>query len=134
MYEQYRSDPDSVAESWREFFEDYRSVSEAAHPSQPVPEPAATAPVAAAAAPALAAPAPAQAAPAPAPAQPEVVDEPGELIKGVSAVIVRNMAASLEVPTATSFRNVPAKLLEVNRKVINGYRARSGPARSASPT
>jgi 2-oxoglutarate dehydrogenase E1 component len=36
------------------------------------------------------------------------------------------MAASLEVPTATSFRNVPAKLLEVNRKVINGYRARSG--------
>ena len=52
--------------------------------------------------------------------------EPGELIKGVGAVIVRNMAASLEVPTATSFRNVPAKLLEVNRKVINGYRARSG--------
>ena len=46
MYEQYRSDPDSVAESWREFFEDYRSVSEAAHPSQPVPEPAATPPVA----------------------------------------------------------------------------------------
>ena len=36
------------------------------------------------------------------------------------------MTASLEVPTATSFRNVPAKLLEVNRKVINGYRARSG--------
>ena len=36
------------------------------------------------------------------------------------------MAKSLEVPTATSFRNVPAKLLEVNRKVINGYRERSG--------
>ncbi|MEO7371399.1 MAG: multifunctional oxoglutarate decarboxylase/oxoglutarate dehydrogenase thiamine pyrophosphate-binding subunit/dihydrolipoyllysine-residue succinyltransferase subunit, partial [Ilumatobacteraceae bacterium] len=30
------------------------------------------------------------------------------------------------VPTATSFRNIPAKLLEVNRKVINGYRSRSG--------
>ncbi|MGH9272224.1 MAG: 2-oxo acid dehydrogenase subunit E2, partial [Ilumatobacteraceae bacterium] len=36
------------------------------------------------------------------------------------------MARSLTVPTATSFREVPAKLLEVNRKVINGYRARSG--------
>jgi multifunctional 2-oxoglutarate metabolism enzyme len=44
----------------------------------------------------------------------------------VGAAIVKNMAASLEVPTATSFRNVPAKLLEVNRKVINGYRARAG--------
>ena len=36
------------------------------------------------------------------------------------------MERSLTVPTATSFRNVPARLLEVNRKVINGYRARSG--------
>ncbi len=44
------------------------------------------------------------------------------------------MERSLTVPTATSFRNVPAKLLEVNRKVINGYRARAGWARSASPT
>ena len=52
--------------------------------------------------------------------------EAGEPIKGVGAVIVKNMEASLEVPTATSFRNVPAKLLEVNRKVINGYRSRSG--------
>ena len=52
--------------------------------------------------------------------------EPGELIKGVGAAIVKNMAASLDVPTATSFRNVPAKLLEVNRKVVNGYRERTG--------
>ncbi len=36
------------------------------------------------------------------------------------------MEASLDVPTATSFRTMPAKLLEVNRKVINGYRSRSG--------
>ena len=36
------------------------------------------------------------------------------------------MERSLTVPTATSFRNVPAKLLEVNRKVINGHRSRSG--------
>ena len=52
--------------------------------------------------------------------------EPGQTIRGVSATIAANMARSLTVPTATSFRNVPAKLLEVNRKVINGYRQRSG--------
>ena len=34
------------------------------------------------------------------------------------------MEASLQVPTATSFREVPAKLLEVNRRIINGYLGR----------
>ncbi|WP_420450510.1 multifunctional oxoglutarate decarboxylase/oxoglutarate dehydrogenase thiamine pyrophosphate-binding subunit/dihydrolipoyllysine-residue succinyltransferase subunit [Ilumatobacter sp.] len=53
-------------------------------------------------------------------------EEDGSPIRGAGAAIVRNMEASLEVPTATSFRDVPAKLLEVNRKVINGFRARSG--------
>ena len=36
------------------------------------------------------------------------------------------MEASLAVPTATSTRVVPARLLEVNRKVINGYLGRIG--------
>src|SRR5207342_153424 len=31
----------------------------------------------------------------------------------------------LAVPTATSFREVPARLLEVNRSVINGYLGRT---------
>ena len=125
MYEQYRADPESVGDSWQEFFEDYRSVSAPAHTQQEAPEaaPAPAAPPAAAPAPAPAQPA---AAPAPAAKAPAPADEPGELIKGVGAAIVRNMSASLEVPTATSFRNIPAKLLEVNRKVINGYRARAG--------
>ena len=34
------------------------------------------------------------------------------------------MEASLAVPTATSFREIPAKLLEVNRKIINGHLGR----------
>ncbi len=147
MYEQYRRDPQSVAESWQEFFEDYRSLTAAAHP-EPVlavevlpAAPLATSTTATSpqrqrqrrhrhttpATPATATPATATAtappsSPVPAPA---ATDE-GELIKGVGAVIVRNMEASLDVPTATSFRNIPAKLLEVNRKVINGYRTRSG--------
>src|SRR3954447_7876284 len=41
MYEQYRADPESVGESWREFFEDYRSMTAAAHPeAAPIPAPA----------------------------------------------------------------------------------------------
>ena len=129
MYEQYVADPSAVAESWREFFEDYTSVSTPVRrdaptapaptgemTAGPAPAPAAPAQDADAAAPAPA-PAPA-AAPAPAPAAataPEPADEPGELIKGVGAAIVKNMSARREVPTATSFRDVPAKVLEVNR-------------------
>ncbi|MPY94317.1 MAG: multifunctional oxoglutarate decarboxylase/oxoglutarate dehydrogenase thiamine pyrophosphate-binding subunit/dihydrolipoyllysine-residue succinyltransferase subunit, partial [Acidimicrobiia bacterium] len=48
-----------------------------------------------------------------------------EPLRGAAARIVANMAASLEIPTATSFREVPAKLLEVNRKAINEYLTRS---------
>jgi 2-oxoglutarate dehydrogenase E1 component len=131
MYEQYRTDPLSVGEAWREFFEDYRSSAAGAAPAA---EPVATA------APAPATPAPAEngtaptasAAPAapstPAPSAPAAgaEEEPGQPIRGAGAAIVANMERSLGVPTATSFRNVPAKLLEVNRKVINGYRARTG--------
>ncbi len=58
-----------------------------------------------------------------------VPDEPEvEPLRGVAARIVTNMEASLGVPTATSFREVPAKLLEVNRTVLNNHlrRVRGG--------
>src|SRR5215217_3264653 len=55
--------------------------------------------------------------PAPPPA-PATASSGGEPLRGAAARIVANMEASLEVPTATSFRDVPAKLLEVNRSVI----------------
>ncbi len=38
---------------------------------------------------------------------------------GVTARIAEAMDASLEVPTATSVRSIPAKLLEVNRLILN---------------
>ena len=49
-------------------------------------------------------------------------------LRGSAARIVANMEASLTVPTATSFREVPAKLLEINRKVLNNHlkRVRGG--------
>ena len=139
MYEQYRDDPSSVGEEWRDLFalngNGNGHADVAPGPGVTIVEPApAPTPAPARAPAATPAPAPASTpapAPAPAPAQPSAApaaQQPaeGELIKGVGAAIVKNMAASLAVPTATSFRNVPAKLLEVNRKVINGYRERTG--------
>ena len=46
-------------------------------------------------------------------------------LRGPAARVVANMQASLEVPTATSVRSVPAKLLIDNRVVINNHLARS---------
>jgi 2-oxoglutarate decarboxylase len=55
-------------------------------------------------------------------------------IRGAAARIVANMEASLGVPTATSFRVVPARLLEVNRKLLNQELVRSGTAGKVSFT
>ena len=51
-----------------------------------------------------------------------------EPIRGVAVRVVQAMEASLSVPTATSVRAIPAKLMIDNRTVINGHlkRARGG--------
>jgi 2-oxoglutarate dehydrogenase E1 component len=51
-----------------------------------------------------------------------------EPIRGVAARVVQSMEASLEVPTATSVRAIPAKLMIDNRTVINNHlkRGRGG--------
>lgn len=106
-----------------------------ARPAAPAAAPAAPA-APQAAAPAAAPAKPAAAKPAAAPAQPKK-DEPvaeapqgPELVtlRGPSAAVVKNMNASLELPTATSVRAVPVKLLFDNRIVINNHlkRARGG--------
>jgi 2-oxoglutarate dehydrogenase E1 component len=127
MYEQYLSDPGAVNDSWREFFADYRAEAPSLAPPDPDLAPAAPAPAPPAPAAAVAAPAQAAAAVATlaAPAAPDASPAEGELLKGAAARIVANMEASLEVPTATSFREIPAKLLEVNRRVIVNYLART---------
>jgi multifunctional 2-oxoglutarate metabolism enzyme len=50
-------------------------------------------------------------------------------LRGAAARIVANMEASLGVPTATSVRVVPAKLLEVNRTIINNQLFRTSGAK-----
>ena len=113
-------------------------------PAKPAAAP--TAPVAPVTTPAPAAPAPAPrpvaAVPAPAPepkaaavttpaASPaKEAPEGPELVtlRGPAAAVAKNMNASIEVPTATSVRAVPVKLLFDNRIVINNHlkRARGG--------
>ncbi|MBD0422398.1 multifunctional oxoglutarate decarboxylase/oxoglutarate dehydrogenase thiamine pyrophosphate-binding subunit/dihydrolipoyllysine-residue succinyltransferase subunit [Streptomyces sp. TRM S81-3] len=109
-----------------------------AAPAQPAQAPAAPQPAAAAkpAAPAAkpaapAAPAAKPAAKAPAKAEPaKEAPEGPELVtlRGPAAAVAKNMNASLELPTATSVRAVPVKLLFDNRIVINNHlkRARGG--------
>ncbi|MGI8948162.1 MAG: multifunctional oxoglutarate decarboxylase/oxoglutarate dehydrogenase thiamine pyrophosphate-binding subunit/dihydrolipoyllysine-residue succinyltransferase subunit [Ornithinimicrobium sp.] len=46
-------------------------------------------------------------------------------LRGATARVVTNMEASLSVPTATSVRSLPAKLLIDNRTVINNHLSRS---------
>ncbi|MFI0962986.1 multifunctional oxoglutarate decarboxylase/oxoglutarate dehydrogenase thiamine pyrophosphate-binding subunit/dihydrolipoyllysine-residue succinyltransferase subunit [Streptomyces sp. NPDC021080] len=92
----------------------------------PVAAPAAPKPAAAAPAPAKAAPAAAKPKAAPAaeaPEGPEYVT-----LRGPAGAVAKNMNASLELPTATSVRAVPVKLLFDNRIVINNHlkRARGG--------
>ncbi|GAA1913579.1 multifunctional oxoglutarate decarboxylase/oxoglutarate dehydrogenase thiamine pyrophosphate-binding subunit/dihydrolipoyllysine-residue succinyltransferase subunit [Nocardioides marmoribigeumensis] len=58
--------------------------------------------------------------------QPEASDEPTlTTLKGAPARTVQNMDLSLSVPTATSVRTVPVKLLWDNRIVINNHLARA---------
>jgi multifunctional 2-oxoglutarate metabolism enzyme len=95
----------------------------------PAQAPARTASDGAAADPATAAP-PEPAAPNGQPRAPEQarVEDETTVLRGAPARVVSNMEASLELPTATSVRAVPAKLLADNRVVINNHlrRARGG--------
>ncbi len=151
LYDQYRRDPASVTDRWREYFgagpvpngarrletpaglewvpnpSDPRSQAEPdpgidapTRPDQPAPTPAPTATVEA--------PTPIPT-PIPAPsAAPAVEPAPDEaqVLRGAAARTVTNMEASLGVPTATSVRTVPAKLLEVNRQILNNHLGRTG--------
>src|SRR5437660_969854 len=47
-------------------------------------------------------------------------------LRGVAARIVENMTASLSIPTATSQRQVPVRIVEENRNLINKQRALQG--------
>ena len=134
LYQQYLEDKRQVDPAWWEFFADYSPtdyspVKSPLKTSAPIVAPAsevpATAPIQNSAASATQIPAPAspaQASAAPASATPPVE---AEKLKGPAARVVTNMESSLTIPTATSVRAIPAKLMVDNRIVINNHLARN---------
>jgi multifunctional 2-oxoglutarate metabolism enzyme len=178
MYERFLADPESVGESWREFFADYRPAPVPAPQSPGTPATdqlvpatagdasAATTQVApqqsASGAPPIGAPlisSPSQN-PSPVAASPGATtigttptpsssstssssvssspstsvsssdsSDSATVLRGAASRVVANMEASLGVPTATSVRTVPARLLEVNRLILNNQLARTSGAK-----
>ena len=110
MYEQYREDPDELSPGWRDFFEDYRPTDgDGANGAGTIAEQEEVE----------------RSRSRKAVAKPSEDGPEPERIRGVGARIVENMETSLGVPTATSVRDVPAKLLEVNRRIVNNYLRRT---------
>ncbi len=144
MRRRWEEDPEAVSDTWRSYFESDGEVDAAeGEPTESEPD-ADTKSTGASSktTPAKADPdghladdtavrsAPAQPTPAksipdkPAPAKstpgasPELPEGAARLT-GISGTIAKRMEESLDVPTATSFRNVPSKLMEVNRMILN---------------
>ena len=108
MYRRYQENPKAVGESWQDFFEDYTPPGDNGRTKSPAPQRA-------------------EPAPKPAASDDETIAAPAEVpvdaspLRGVAARIAENMEASLGIPTATSVRTIPAKLLEENRRIINRW-------------
>jgi len=104
---QYKSDPDSVSDKWKELFKDLKLNSkngnQTAYKSDTQTESKNNSPVSN-----LIMPPPGE-------------GEEAQVIRGVSAKIIENMNSSLTVPTATTFRTIPVKVLEENRRIINDF-------------
>jgi multifunctional 2-oxoglutarate metabolism enzyme len=121
LYEKYLQNPQSVSASWQEFFQGYEPAAGDDEFEEEATDPPATESWS---------PTPSREAvarepepkPAPAPvAVPSPVEIPGTPLRGAASKIVQNMEASLGVPTATSVRSIPVKLLEENRRTINQH-------------
>ncbi len=98
----YRADPTSVDDDWRRYFRERFGEAEPQAPAAPAARP----------------PSP------PAPLLPAVEGERLP-IRGAALRTAENMEASLGVPTATSQRQIPIKLADENRRLINDYRSSS---------
>ncbi len=127
LYQQYLADPQAVSAAWREFFADYPGGGAAAVPRPPAPR---VEPIAQAAPPGSgSATATETAIRVTVTAETDVDEQPPrpELtpIRGIAAKIVENMETSLGVPTATTVRTIPVRLLEENRRLINEHQQAS---------
>jgi 2-oxoglutarate dehydrogenase E1 component len=133
LLERFRTNPDLVDDSWRSYFSEI--LGDGAGAAQPSGNGAAAAAVEPAAEPRTEAAAKTRAtrketsaAVAPAPERkPVEARPPADMeavpLRGPALKIVENMENSLHVPTATSERRIPVKLLDENRRLINQHLA-----------
>ena len=149
LFEQYQQDKDSVEKKWWPIFEKMQAAvgstpqSPQESPSGPAQDRPKAQPAPAAEIPAPAPASPSQPAKKPAPAaqaakassrqtakpagQAQAAQEQEQqvVLRGPAKAVVSTMEESLEVPTATTVRAVPAKLLIDNRLAINAYLKRT---------
>ncbi len=117
LYREYMHNHATVDESWREVFEETKSgAANGAKAPNGTPAPSAPA-IAAPAAP----PAPA-AKPVPAPPDSTERCRATRATQGSTLRLAENMMASLAVPTATSLRTIPVKVIDENRRLLNQWR------------
>ncbi|MFL6227525.1 MAG: multifunctional oxoglutarate decarboxylase/oxoglutarate dehydrogenase thiamine pyrophosphate-binding subunit/dihydrolipoyllysine-residue succinyltransferase subunit [Pyrinomonadaceae bacterium] len=150
LLERFRSDPALVDEAWRTYFNELTgsttqpssagngdgattSINAAASAttgatSAPAPATAA-APVAQESA--TARQPPAQTAPPAATAPSAKLAGEAQAIRGAALKIVENMETSLTVPTATSNRQIPVKVLEENRTIVNRHLKEQGAGKAS---
>ncbi|WP_186317795.1 multifunctional oxoglutarate decarboxylase/oxoglutarate dehydrogenase thiamine pyrophosphate-binding subunit/dihydrolipoyllysine-residue succinyltransferase subunit [Curtobacterium sp. 9128] len=150
LYEQFLADKDSVDKSWWPVLESYHQTAGKGQTAPAAAAPAASAPAPAAQEARADSPKPAeskggqiqarttskQPSPQPIPAEAndqaddhdETHEDVATPLRGMAKTLASNMDASLTVPTATSVRTIPAKLMIDNRIVVNNHlrRARGG--------
>ena len=114
LLERYRSDPKLVDESWQTYFSELLNGQSPEGPeAEGAKDSSPASPTVSKAQPAT---------PTAKPATPALSpDSKSRPITGVAKKIVENMEQSLTVPTATSFREIPVKVLEENRRIINDH-------------
>lgn len=132
LLSRFRNDPALVDESWRAYFTELltgetsrQDNGRAATPSNDGDGASAAATAKQRAAPAVAPAATPAQAPSSKPAPAQAVEN-ALPIRGAALKIVENMEASLAVPTATSNRRIPVKVLDENRRIINKHLQESG--------
>ena len=109
LFDRFQSNPALVDDSWRSYFSELLGDGAGVSTQQSGNG--------AAAAPAIAPE------PKPAPVKTPAPAPDGDVLplRGPAARIVENMETSLSVPTATSERRIPVKLLDENRRLINKH-------------
>ncbi|MDZ7717309.1 MAG: multifunctional oxoglutarate decarboxylase/oxoglutarate dehydrogenase thiamine pyrophosphate-binding subunit/dihydrolipoyllysine-residue succinyltransferase subunit [Balneolaceae bacterium] len=111
LYKQYQEDPESVPGHWKRYFDEHEGIEVEEEPSQENGAPVTKEK-----------PAPKEEKPAKEKKEQKIPEDAEvEKIKGVASKIVENMDESIYVPTATSLRVLPVKMMTEDRKIINSH-------------